>query len=296
VPDPGLIGEGAAKALLYVSLLQAVGASAVHWLLLPRTAGDSDAGLIASLDRSVALLGLLAAFLASVSTVLRVWTHTVAAFGFDGARSWDTLMLVAFRSRWGQSWKVQVIAAAAFTVASAATLWRRNFWPFATFACAGFTITVPLLGHGAGNPLRMAVHTAHILAAGVWLGSLAVVVLITIRKSNAIESAQSAQRIRLAILRRFSAVALPGAATVFAAGLILAWLYIGDISNLWRTSYGRLLAFKVGLAGGICVCGYLNWQRLRKLRGTSAPAVLFELALAALVSVVSGYLTEIAHP
>ena len=65
------------------------------------------------------------------------------------------------------------------------------------------------------------------------LGSLAVVVLTTIGRP---------QQIRVAILLRFSAVALPGAGIVVAAGLIAAWLYLGKVSDLWLTDYGRVLA------------------------------------------------------
>ncbi len=278
MPDSALLLEGAAKALLYASLLLSIGACAAYWFLLPRT------GLLPRTSEApAARLGLLAACLALFATVLRGWTHTVAVFGFEGARSWDTLMLVAFGSRWGQSWRVQIVAAGICVIAFAATGRSRRFWPFATLATAVFAATIPLLGHAAGSGLRTAVHVAHIVAAGVWLGSLTVVVLIT--------------RDRLPILRRFSVVALPAAATVATAGLIASWLYVGDLSNLWRTDYGRILLLKMGLVGCIGACGFSNWRRLRK-RGEAcvSSVILTEVFLAVSVAIVSGYLTETAHP
>jgi len=233
----------------------------------------------------VARGGLAAVCTAFGFTLLRVWVHTVAAFGFEGSRSWDTLMLVAFRSRWGQNWKVQIMASAVCMVAGAVTLGSRRFWPLASLATAAFAASIPLLGHAAGNGPRMAVHVAHVLAAGVWLGSLAVVVAISDRQTGAV------------ILRRFAAVALPGAAIAVAAGLTATWLCVGNISGLWQTGYGRVLVLKAALVGGVGVCGYTNWQRLRKQPESGAsPVIGIEVALAIVVVIVTGYLTEIAHP
>jgi putative copper export protein len=289
VQDPALVLEGSVKALLYASLLVAIGANTARWLLFPRVAAELGADGVAALERSVARIACAACFLTLAACVLRVWTHTVAAFGFDGAGSWDTIELIALHSRWGKGWKPQMIAALVLAVAGAASVWRRKSWPLATFAVIVFTATMPLLGHASGNAGLMAVDAIHILGGGVWLGTLAAVLLTPIRPA----------RIRLLILRRFSPIALAGAAAVMGTGLIAAWSYIGAVSNLWTTAYGCLLVIKAGLAGAIVVCGYTNWQRLRKLHGKSAPTatiIVLETMLALAVVIVTGYLTEIAHP
>jgi putative copper resistance protein D len=238
------------------------------------------------MERSVALVALAAGAVALGVSVLRVWTHAVAVFGFEDARSWDTLRLIAVQSRWGQNWRYQAIAASIYTVACAATVWRREFWPTATLAVVGFTATIPLLGHAAGDPARMAVHMLHVLGAGVWLGALAVVLLL-----------RSPKRIRFLILHRFAPIALPGVAVVVGAGLIASWYYVGAISNLWITTYGRVLVLKTMLVAGISVCGYVNWQRLRRLGGEAAlSTVVLEATLAGAVVIVTGFLTEIGHP
>jgi len=286
VPDPAVAFEGSAKALLYASLLVAIGSSAARWLLLRRTVADLGADCVAAMERSVALTALVAGFLALGASVLRVWTHAVAVFGFGDARSWDTLRLIALQSRWGQSWRYQAIAAGVYTLACVVTVWRREFWPAATLAVVGFTATIPLLGHAAGDPARMAVHTLHILAAGVWLGTLAVVVLLP-----------GSWRIRFLILRRFAPIAMPGSAVVAGAGLIASWYYVGAISNLWITPYGRVLLLKTMLVAGISVCGYINWRRLRRMRGEGGfSIVVLEATLAGAVVVATGFLTEIGHP
>ena len=234
----------------------------------------------------MALVALAAGFVALGASLLRVWTHAVAVFGFGDARSWDTLRLIALQSRWGQSWRYQALAAAIYTLACAATVWRRELWPAATLAVAGFAGTIPLLGHASGDPARMAVHMLHILAAGIWLGTLAAVLLLRCSRQS-----------RFLILRRFAPIALPGAAVVAGAGLLASWYYVGAVSNLWLTTYGRVLVLKTLLVAGISVCGYVNWQRLRRLRGEGAlSTVVLEATLAGAVVIVTGFLTEIGHP
>jgi putative copper export protein len=301
VPDTAVLLEAGAKALLYASLLIAIGASALRWLLLPRAAGELGAARVLAIEQSIARLALGAAAVALVACVLRVWTHTVSAFGLSDAGSWDNVKLIALTSRWGQGWKLQTAAALMLLAASAATAWRRVAWPLATLSVFVFTATIPLLGHAAGNDLRVALHVVHILAAGFWLGTLAVVLLMRIPAASrdSIEPPLTGPRIRLVILRRFSTLALPSAATAVAAGIVAAYLYIGAFSNLWTTGYGRVLLVKVALVGGISVAGYVNWQRLRRLQEVDEPSVaiiLLETALAAAVVLVTGFLTEIAHP
>ena len=88
MPDTAVLLEAGAKALLYASLLIAIGASALRWLLLPRAAGDLGARRVLAIEQSIAHLALGAAGLALAACLLRVWTHTVSAFGLSDAGSW----------------------------------------------------------------------------------------------------------------------------------------------------------------------------------------------------------------
>jgi putative copper export protein len=301
VPDPAVLLEAGAKALLYASLLIVIGASALRWLLLPRTASELGPRRVLSIEQSISRLAFGAATIALAACILRVWTHTLSAFGVGDAGSWDNLKLIALESRWGQSWKLQTAAALILLIACALTAWRRAAWPLATLSVLVFTATIPLLGHAAGDAFRGVLHTVHILAAGLWLGTLAVVLLMRIpaARLDSIEPRFTGRRVRLIILCRFSTMALPSAATAIAAGVVAAYLYVGAFSNLWTTAYGRVLLVKVALVGGISFAGYLNWQRLRRLQEVDEPSaaiIVLEAALAAAVVLVTGFLTEIAHP
>jgi putative copper export protein len=300
VPDPAVVLEAGAKALLYASLLVVIGASATRWLLLPRAVAELSVDRVVAIEQSVARLALLAAIAALAATGLRVWTHTVAAFGFDGARSWDTLELIAVRSRWGHGWNLEAVAAFLLVLASSATARTRAAWPLATLAAIAFTATIPLLGHASGDGIRVALHTGHILAGGVWLGTLAVVLLVRLPQSRSVsmEPSLTRRRIRLLILSRFSAIALSGSTSAVVAGSLATWVYVGTLANLWTTTYGRMLVLKVVLVGMVSMCGYVNWRRLRRRPAddSSVLVMVIETLLAAAVVIVTAYLTEIDHP
>jgi putative copper export protein len=301
VPEPAVALEAGAKALLYASLLVVIGTSAARWLLLPRVGDEIGADGVAIIERSVARLAVFAAVAALAASGVRVWTHTVSAFGFDGARSWDALQLIARRSRWGAGWRPQAIAASVLVLASIATVRRRAAWPLATLAAIAFTATIPLLGHASGDGVRLVLHTVHILAGGSWLGTLAVVLLCRVPQSSLVsmEASLTRRQIRLFILRRFSVLALSGAVTAVVVGVVAAWLYVGTVANLWMTIYGRMLVLKVGLVGAVSMCGYVNWHHIRRLpvgNDSSLSVMLLETTLAIAVVIVTGYLTEIGHP
>ena len=299
--DPAVFLEAGVKAMLYASVLVAIGASAARWLLLRRAVAELGADRILAIEQSVARAALMAASFALAASGLRVWTHAVSAFGFHDALSWDTLKLIALHSGWSHGWKPQGIAALILMLACAAGARHRAFWPLATLATLVFTATIPLLGHAAGSGGRVALHALHILASGVWLGTLAVILFVPIPAASLGSAGLllTSGGIRLLILRRFSPIALSSAVSVVAAGLVVAWLYLGALSNLWSTAYGRVLLLKSALVAGVVICGYANWQRLRRLREdaeSSAWIIVLEATLAATVVIVTGFLTEIGHP
>jgi len=198
------------------------------------------------------------------------------------------------------------IGAGAALVASALLVRppARVTWAIAAIATLAAAAAVPLLGHAAGSTSRLILHTAHILGAGLWLGTLGVLVLVPGPAED-----------RFALLRSFSPIALTGAALVLPTGLVAAWIYLGSLPALWTTAYGRALLMKVALVAAIVACGYWNWQRFRRERYVEAavspadhggpdgpPALPFatlavlEAVIALTVVLVTSWLTELAHP
>ncbi len=285
--------EAAPKAVLYSALLLAIGACAARWLLQAHTPdGSADRG--EDFERRLSrVLGVAVAFVLP-ALALRLWTHTMAVFGLPEGLEWDRIQFVALQSRWGSGWRLQAIAASALVVS---TLWvkvdRRTGWPAASLAVVICCFTLPLLGHAAGSPWRLALHVVHVLGAGVWLGTVAAVLTAHLLHPS---------DMRELLLRHLSPVAFSGAATLVAAGLVAGWTYVGSVANLLMTPYGRLLTVKGTLFCGVIACGFLNWRRFGAGAGSgrvtaeTTGVATIEILLAAAVVIVTAIFTELEHP
>ena len=291
--------EAAPKVVLYAALLPALGACAARWVLLPRLGDVLSAAALARVESSLGRIGLASAIVVLAATLLRAWTHTVAAFGFADARSWEAVRLIAFESRWGSGWTLQA-AAAALLAASylLATVLPRIGWPMTVASGAALCVALPLLGHAAGSAGRMAIHTAHLVGAGLWLGTLVAVWAVARLESRRGVDRDDAQRVAPVLLQQFSTLALSGAALLLLAGVAAAALYIDSLSSLWTTGYGRMLSVKIVLVAAIAACGLVNWRRFGdpvRESSTLPSTVSLEVALALAVVLATSVLTELEH-
>ena len=293
---PALPWEVAAKAVLYGAVLAAIGTCAAQSLLLPLLRG-LPVGEIEAIARALAAVRERAAVAILIAQGLRALAHTADVFDWPAVLSWDSVHVVVVESRWGAAWQLQVAAGALFLAASA---WAARQRPAmaathtsggtATMAGIVLCYSMPLLGHGAGTWWRFLLHGTHILGAGVWAGTLVAVLLIKVPRG-----------LRLTLLRAVSPLALSGAAVLGLAGVAMAWSYIGVVSNLWTTTYGRLLSLKLALVCGTAACGFVNWRRFAAERRGAARSerlgpVMIEVAVVAVVVLVTAALTEVGHP
>jgi copper transport protein len=135
----------------------------------------------------------------------------------------------------------------------------------AAVAALGAMGAVALSGHAnAASPRALAVANdwVHLSATALWLGGIAVIVIVwgpLLRRS--------AQGDRLAVARhvlpRFGRVALPAFLVVVVTGLMSAIVELGDVRALWETDYGRVLMVKVDLVAFIAAASYRHALRLR---------------------------------
>jgi copper transport protein len=279
------------KAVGYAAPIAAVGACAVRWPIVPRLGAIADAS---GLLRSAARVLLTASALGAVSLAFRAWAHTLSAFGVQDSLVWENIRLIALESRWGQGWVWQAGAGLAALVVGAlvraGAVWA---WPVATIAVVSYAAATPLVGHAAGDPLRMSIHAAHLLGGGLWIGSLFVLFLdLVARRQNTVP------------LQLFAPVALTGSATIALSGLIAAALYIGSPGALFATGYGRALLLKVALFLAAAAYGYVNWRRMQQ--ASSGTVVVSrqemigtagrELTFACALLLVTGVLTELPNP
>lgn len=124
---------------------------------------------------------------------------------------------------------------------------------------------VTLAGHAeSASPRALALATdwIHLLAAAVWLGGIALIVLVW---APSLRAAGLAGRLAVArhVLPRFGRLALPAFAVVVVSGATNAALELGHPGALLATGYGRVLALKMALVAGIASASWLHAIRLR---------------------------------
>ncbi|WP_084106428.1 cytochrome c oxidase assembly protein [Demequina sp. NBRC 110056] len=93
-------------------------------------------------------------------------------------------------------------------------------------------------GHAAGaadHHLATSAMFIHIAASALWLGVIAALLLM--RGPLGTDAK--------AVVRRGSRIALWAAAGIVVSGIANAWIRLAHVSDLWTTSYGRLLVLKV---------------------------------------------------
>lgn len=275
------------KALQYSGTLLALGVAGAWWL---EGRADAPRAMWSRLPR----VARAAAVLLGVGAAARLAAHAVVAFGPADAFAAENLRLLVVDSRWGAGFRWQALAAAS-VAATSMSLGPSRFrgWPLFSLAAAAAAMAIPLLGHAAGAPSRVALHAAHVVAAGAWLGTLAVFVLTGVGRPQASPADAAADR---RLVARFSPVALGAAALVALSGGVAAWAYLDGFTSLATTTYGRALILKLALVGVVAACGLANWRRVRRGDPPDRRVLAVEASLATLVVLVTAALTETEHP
>jgi putative copper export protein len=274
----------------YLALAVVVGTFGARWVL--RGAGDR---------RRIALVGMIGAVVLLPAALVRLGAQVAEmADPSDPSPDWRALLAaVAGHTHWGHIWiahvALAVLAAAGFAVAM-----RGSFagWVVAGIAAVGLSMTPALGGHAAEAkqlPLLVAfADVLHVVAGGLWVGTLAVLVVLGFTRSET----------DLETVRAFSPLALGSAAVLALSGVIAAWSHLGMVSALWTTMYGRTLLIKLALVGCVLACGAYNWKRVTPRLAAGDPggrpafarAVAAELACGVLVFLATAILVATPLP
>jgi copper transport protein len=276
------------RCLSFMGLVLLVGVVAFRLLVLPRVGASPPVALAragthevlaATMIPQLATLGVVASLAVVVAAIGRLLAEqsVMAASMTMGVTD------IVRQTAWGSAWILQVgaaiIACAGFALA------RHNStigWGIAAIAALVLAVTPALSGHAAGMPhwrtFAVATDAIHVIAAGAWLGSLCALVFIGLPAALRTESRNTptglstglSTNLMADVANAFSPVALTFAAIVVLTGLVSAWLRLGSISALWRTSYGAVLLVKLALVGGVFAAGAFNWLRMRSALARSA--------------------------
>jgi copper transport protein len=107
--------------------------------------------------------------------------------------------------------------------------------------------------------------TVHLLAVAVWVGGLAVLVVVGAPGWRALPDGDRPTLLRQ-ILPRFSRIAVAAVALVVASGTVNAILELATPGDLWRLTYGRVILAKIALLGlALVLAARHRWVVPRRL-------------------------------
>jgi copper transport protein len=147
------------------------------------------------------------------------------------------------------------------------------------------------------------VNPVHSLAAGLWIGTLFVLVVAGLSALLRHEPSRARRgAIAADMVNRFSPLAMTMGGVVVTFGLITAWRHLHVLSNLWSTPYGDALIVKLLFAGSVFLLGAWNWRRQRPTLGTEEAAASIrrsatgELVMATLVLLATAIVVSLPSP
>jgi len=283
--------------LLFGGLALATGAVSTRWLILPR-AFSGEGSSFADHDRGVARIGLLGALLATMGLVF-YFGRQLQEFRDPFVPWTEDADLLLNGTAWGSAWTRaaagSLLALAGMAVARGGRVW--GWWiatPVVLALCAfpGFT------GHAAATEnlraLALLADTAHVWAAGAWIGGLAAVLYLERRARHS----AGGQSLLPVLVPVFSTVAMVSVATLVVTGTFATWAHLPGLGALVSTGYGRSLAIKLVLVGLVLGMGAKNFRVLTPRLGTTEGdhamrrSATIELIIAQLVLIATAVLVR----
>lgn len=260
----------ALRFLHFVALLGLIGAAVFRLGVLGWLADSPHA--LAGGEQAAARTRTLAraAFALLVPTIVgRLWMQSAALHGPGAAWSPDDLRTLVGATAWGRAWLLQVGAAA---VTGAGLLLARRAanptrgWPIVLPGVLGLAAVPALSGHAAavdGAAWAAVLNdTFHVLGAGAWLGTLALLLLAGLPAALRAPADERAGAVAT-LVDRFSLVALAAASLVVVTGVVNALFHVGTPADLWGTPYGRVLLLKLLALLPVVGLGAYNWRVVR---------------------------------
>jgi putative copper resistance protein D len=277
----------AVKAIVYAATFSAAGA--VFFLayshdLVPA----ADRMRIARLIRGSSLLALLA----SGAQIL------ISAGSMSGNAA-DMMSPPLLHMAWAASMgRTLLVRAAGLGLANAGISSHRRPAGGAVAGAAIAATSFAWMGHTHSltrSWLPILVLGVHLSAAAFWVGALAPLLVVS-RTGNLSVMAAAAGR--------FGTTALYIVSALIAAGLGLSWWLLGDLPQLWKSSYGRWLASKLVVVAALLCCAAVNklWLTTGLAAGKSDAlhglrnSIKLEMALAAMILTLTAALTTLNGP
>ncbi len=164
-----------------------------------------------------------------------------------------------------------------------------------SFAWVGHVHALAVRGHTIASEWPILLIGVHLLSVAFWLGALGPLLLAT-RHGEPRRVAATAVRFGT------TAVAVVGALVI--VGIILLCVLIGNVNELWTSSYGCYIIVKLGLVACLLALAAFNKLHLtRRLLADDSGAlrslrisIRAEMVLAAMILIVTAALTTLTGP
>jgi copper transport protein len=292
------IAFGVVRWLDYVTIALMLGGLAfvlIAWLpgfgavAGPEAEWRSASGMFARRMRRLLIAAIVTGALASVLGIL------LQGASAAGVSLWTSLkgsiLQNTLESRFGKVWGLRAIdwLALGALLSVGWVLARRPGtragwglaprWLLALIAiCAAYLAITPALGGHASIESPTGVFfpsdVLHVLAASVWVGGIACLLVALPGATRELEGPQRG-RLLLAVLVRFSPLALTAVIAIAATGVIQAYIDVRTLNGLLHTTYGALIIAKVVLLLALICLGWVNRERvipaLRRIVGADRP-------------------------
>jgi copper transport protein len=300
-------GYGVVRFLWFGSFVVLVGLVAMRrWVWTPALAAAglrrSDAASTFRRRFRPALVGTWVVLIVSGLAALVFQGATIGGLSMGEAARAEVLREV-LRTEFGRWWLVQMGCAAALAVPVWALVARRPLWgvrPSVWIAVTAVLSIALAFATAFNGHARTVWHAAvlvpalavHLLAAGVWAGGLAALVVVGGLGWRA-AAAEDRGRLLRELVVRFSRVAVVAVGVLVATGVVNTIGDFDSVSDFWSVSHGRLVAAKIALLLVALAFAYGHRRRSpRQFQRTSAAelvAVTGAVAVAAaLVALVPG--------
>jgi copper transport protein len=250
---------------------------------------DGAVGVAEWADRKAAIIGLFGGLL--------MGTALLAGFAGQASRK-QTSIIDAIVAAGGRQIFQLVCAGVLVVCFGLATRRIKMAW-----IVAGATAIVLALRNIVTGRWFSMVNPLHEVAASLWLGTLAVLVVAGI-SSVFRASVRSEKRGALVaeMVSRFSPLALGAATLLGITGVTTAWRHLKHLDALWTTPYGYALDAKLCVVLVVVTLGAWNWRRMSpRLRDEKAAQAIkrsatTELSFAAVVLALTSLLVSLPSP
>jgi copper transport protein len=224
--------------------------------------------------RRLWLLLMLAAALGIAVSALGILLQGANAAGVSlWASLKGTIVSDTLKSRFGEIWGLRGIVWVAFGMLLVGTRVRMRDAPvrlprplllLVGIGSLFLAMTPALSGHASVQSptgVFFPVDTVHVLAASVWVGGIACLLLVLPAATHRLGAPQRS-RLLAATLARFSPLALACVIAIAATGVVQAYIDVRSFEGLFHSTYGALVIVKVVLLATLIWLGWINRERV----------------------------------